>query len=132
METPKQLAKYQTLASDFLRKCEAPLISLWRKCGSPVVKLLRKCERARAKGDADLIREAQEMSDGQIVRKWMWLTAVVGAPVCFLVVPFVLSLISAFLWQPLAVFLWNIARVAMGLVFINFLLAIYFTKRSSD
>jgi hypothetical protein len=103
------LAKYQTLAIEFLRSCE----------------------NKRAHGDPQLLIEAKELSDGQLVRKWMWIASVVGGPLCFIVIPFTLCLLSGFMWPPLMQFLWNITRVAMGLVFMIFLLAMYFTTRHS-
>jgi hypothetical protein len=110
MQKPKILAKYQTLA----------------------VKLLRSFESKRANGDKELLREAQNMTDGQLIRKWMWLTSVAGGPVCFIIVPFILCLLNGFMWPPLMAFLWNLAKTMMGLLFINFLLACYFTKRFSE
>jgi len=96
-----------------------------------VVNRLRSHELKKAQGDEDRLREIQLMPDSELLRKWMWITVIVGGPICFVAVPFLLAILSTFVWQPLMHFLWDMARVAMGLEFIFFLIAIYFTTKKT-
>ncbi|HEY9778402.1 MAG TPA: hypothetical protein V6C81_31865 [Planktothrix sp.] len=102
---PKMLEEYQSLVAARLRLHET------RKAGDDEAKL----------------KEIQDMGDPELLRKWMWLTAIVGGPISFIAVPFILSLFSTFLPVVVMAILWNIAKLAMGMVFIVFLLAVYFT-----
>lgn len=88
---------------------------------------LRDLEVKRAAGDPERIQELASIPDAEIMRRWMWIVSVVGAPICFVVAPFVLSVLGTFLPHAFAEFLWITAKVAMAVVFITFLLAIYFT-----
>jgi hypothetical protein len=54
-------------------------------------------------------------------------TVIVAGPACYIVVPLILSVFSTFLPLLLMGFLWIVAKTAMGMVFILFLLSIYFT-----
>ncbi len=102
------------------------------KYRTKVVSRLRSHELKKAQGDEDRLREIQSMPDGELLRKWMWLTVIVGGPICFVAVPFVLIILATFVWRPLVDVLWDVARLAMGMVFILFLLAIYFTTRRTN
>ncbi|MGH9552018.1 MAG: hypothetical protein ACRD3W_21710 [Terriglobales bacterium] len=88
---------------------------------------IRTFEVTRAQGDEEKLKELADTTDAMLLRSCMWKVTIIGGPICFIAVPFVLAILTPFVWQPLMVFLWIVARIAMGLVFIIFLLAIYFT-----
>jgi hypothetical protein len=96
-----------------------------------VAKYLRDREIKNAKSDPELLQEAQDTSDIELLRKWLWKTVIIASPICFLLVPFVISALTALLGPLLATILWNIARVAMALDFSLFCFAIYFTTRET-
>jgi hypothetical protein len=108
---------------------DAKLLEEYR---TKVVNRLRSHELKKAQGDEARVREIQSMADGELLRKWMWLTVIVGGPICFVAVPFVLAILSTFVWRPVMGFLWDLARLAMGLVFMLFLFAIYFTTKKTN
>lgn len=90
---------------------------------------LREFELKRAHGNAEKTREISEMSDIDLLKKWMWIVSIVGFPICYLLVPIILMGLQLFIWVWIMQFLWLIAKGAMGIVFIIFMLAIYFTTR---
>lgn len=93
---------------------------------------LRDLEIRRAKGDPVKLQHIDTATDSELLMKWLWIFTIVGGPVCFLVVPFTLSLLSAFIWSPVKAWLWFMANSAMIIVFLTFLLALYFTTRQKD
>ena len=104
-KTPQVLQEYQSLVAARLRLHET------RKAGN----------------DDERLKDLADMSDAELLRKWMWLTVIVAGPACYIVVPLILSVFSTFLPLLLMGFLWIVAKTAMGMVFILFLLSIYFT-----
>jgi hypothetical protein len=93
---------------------------------------LRHLEVRRAKGDPVKLQQISSATDAEVLMKWLWIAAIVGGPVFFLVVPFALSMVSAFIWSPIKAWLWFLANTAMIAVFIIFLLALYFTTQQKD
>jgi hypothetical protein len=101
----KPIEEYQTLIAGFLRSCDIK----------------------RAKGNETQIREFQAMNDQDVMRRWMWVISIIGGPLCFLVTPLIISILSAFVPLPILSVFWVLAKVMMGMIFILFALAIYFT-----
>ncbi len=97
-----------------------------------LAKQLRALEIHRAKGDAEKIQQIKFSSDDELVRKWLWVLAIVGAPASFIVMPFAISFLQPFLYPWLAVSLWIFAKTAMVLVFLIFIMAALFTLKSSQ
>jgi hypothetical protein len=97
-----------------------------------LAKQLRALEIRRAKGDAEKIQQIGFAADDELIRKWLWVLAIVGAPACFIVMPFAISILQPFLYPWLAASLWIIAKTAMVLVFLIFILAAGFTLKSSN
>ncbi len=93
---------------------------------------LRQLELRRAKGDPVKLEQLNATTDTELLMKWLWISAIVGGPVCFLIIPFSLSLLSAFIWSPIKAWLWFLANTAMIIVFMIFLLALFFTTRQKD
>jgi hypothetical protein len=97
-----------------------------------LAKQLRGLEIRRAKGDAEKIQQIKFSPDDELVRKWLWVLAIVGAPAAFIATPFVISLLQPFLYPWLAASLWILAKTAMVVVFLIFILAAVFTLKSSQ
>jgi hypothetical protein len=93
---------------------------------------LRALELFRARGNAERVQEIGHSSDDELIRKWLWVLAIVGAPACFIVTPFVISLLQPFLYPWLASGLWVVAKTSMVLVFLIFVLAAFFTHKSAN
>lgn len=96
-----------------------------------VCEWLRSMEIQRAQGNTERLRELESQSDLDLLKKWLWIGTIAGFPIFYLVVPFVLSLLKLFLWVWIMQFLWLLAKGAMGIVFIVFMLAVYFTLRKT-
>jgi hypothetical protein len=97
-----------------------------------LAKYLRALEIRRAKGDAEKIQQIKSSPDDELVRKWLWVVAIVGAPVSFIAAPFAISLLQPFLFPWLAASLWIVAKTCMVFVFLIFILAAVFTLKSSQ
>ena len=93
---------------------------------------LRHLEVRRAKGDPVKLEHISAATDSELLIKWLWIASIVAGPVCFLIIPFALSMLSAFIWSPIKAWLWLLANTAMIAVFMIFLLALYFTTRAKD
>jgi hypothetical protein len=92
-----------------------------------LAKRLRAREMEKARGDLPRLQHIESLTDADLVRKWMWILSIVGGPICFIIVPFVLSLLSALIPHVLMNVLWNLARLAMAVIFAIFILAVYST-----
>jgi hypothetical protein len=95
-------------------------------------KQLRTLEIHRAKGDAEKIQQINYSPDDELIRKWLWVLAIVGAPASFIVMPFAIAFLQPFCYPWLAAGLWIFAKTAMVLVFLIFVLAAVFTLKSSQ
>ena len=91
-----------------------------------VVRRIRDLEAKRAKGDAEKLADIERTSDAYLIRKWLWMSSIVAAPIVYLIVPLFLNLLS-FLPGFLLTCLWILAKGLMGIVFVLFIAAIYFT-----
>jgi hypothetical protein len=116
----KFLEKYQTLIAKRLTALQTPL-----------AKWLRIREMQTARGDVPRLAHIEALTDEELVRKWMWLTTIVGGPICFIVVPFALSLVTSFVPHFFLEILWDVDRIVMALIFGLFLLLAYVTLRQS-
>jgi hypothetical protein len=93
---------------------------------------LRRIEEWRAKSDIAKINEINFASDDEIIRRWLWVAAITSAPVAYLAVPFLISVMQPFLLPQLVVGLWIAAKTVMALVFVVFLGATLFTLKSTS
>jgi len=95
-----------------------------------LIRWVRELERKRAHGDADRLAQIENTTDAYLLRKWLWMASIVGAPVVYLVIPFLLNFWS-FLPAILLTILWFLAKGLMGIVFVLFMAAIFFTLRGN-
>ncbi|HEY9715810.1 MAG TPA: hypothetical protein V6C72_20215 [Chroococcales cyanobacterium] len=93
---------------------------------------LRSLEHKLAKGDQAKLQNSAQLTDEELLRKWLWVVSIIGGPACFLGVPIILSLLGTFMPRIVMVVLWFLAKGAMGIVFILFILAIVITTRKGD
>ncbi|MBS2000957.1 MAG: hypothetical protein JST44_05580 [Cyanobacteria bacterium SZAS LIN-5] len=92
---------------------------------------LRAFEERRAAGDPEKLRLLASMPDSMLLRKWLLIVSGVGFPISFVVL-FLLGMISPHLPAFLSTILWVLAKGAMGITFLIFLLGIYLTLNKSD
>ncbi len=93
---------------------------------------IRAFEIKRAGGNIQRLDEIADFNDDEVLRRGLWMISIVGGPVVYLVCPLILSIVQTFLWMQVTVFLWTLLKVSMGLIFVIFLLAIYFTFLHND
>jgi hypothetical protein len=62
-----------------------------------------------------------------VLRRGLWMMSIVGGPIVYLVLPFTLSILQTFIWVQLTAILWTLLKIAMGLIFAIFAMAVYFT-----
>lgn len=110
MRSPVSLGEYQAILTSWLRILETKL----------------------AKGDPVRLQASSAMSDRELIRRWLWLVSIAGGPACFLGLPIILSVLGTFTPAFIMGFLWILAKGAMGIVFITFVLAIIVTTRKSN
>jgi hypothetical protein len=94
-----------------------------------VVAHLRELEIARAANDPQKMKYLADISDDELLKKWLWLFAIVGGIVCFLIMPFMFSIIYFAIPPYIMYFVRAIMNLAMGLVLISFCAAIYLTVK---
>ncbi len=102
------------------------------ECKHFAAEWIRAFEIKRAGGNIQRLDEIADFNDDEVLRRGLWMVSIVGGPVVYLVCPFILSIVQTFLWLQLTVILWTLLKVAMGLIFAIFLLAIYFTFLHTD
>ncbi|MBI4534367.1 MAG: hypothetical protein HY711_10525 [Candidatus Melainabacteria bacterium] len=94
--------------------------------------LCRRLEVKCARGDQRRLERLDEMSDDELMRKWLWVSSIVGALIFYLGLPFLLSLLAQFIPSLLMQLLWSVLKLGMGMVIVIFALAVYFTIKRSD
>ncbi|CAN5588873.1 hypothetical protein BH10CYA1_BH10CYA1_10080 [soil metagenome] len=92
---------------------------------------LRAFEEKRAAGDADRLSHLAMIPDSMLLRKWLLIVSGIGFPITFVVL-FLLGMISPHLPALISTCLWLLAKGAMGIMFLIFLLGIYLTLIKSD
>ncbi|HEY9734020.1 MAG TPA: hypothetical protein V6C89_19075 [Drouetiella sp.] len=92
---------------------------------------LRALEEKRAAGDSERLRYLASMPDSMLLRKWLLIVSCIGFPISFIVL-FMLGIISPHLPAFISTIFWLIAKGAMGITFLIFLLGIYLTLNKSD
>jgi hypothetical protein len=93
---------------------------------------LRAMEEIRTHGNKEQLQELNLISDDELFRRWLWRIVVIGAPVCFILVPLVLSLLQTFLSSAVTNFFWLSTKCLMLFVFLLFLLASFLSQRNSS
>ncbi|MBS1954026.1 MAG: hypothetical protein JST89_07570 [Cyanobacteria bacterium SZAS-4] len=92
---------------------------------------LRQFEEKRAAGDADRLQHLAMTPDSMLLRKWLLIVSGIGFPITFVLL-FLLGIIAPHLPVFISTFLWLLAKGAMGITFLIFLLGIYLTLSKSD
>lgn len=92
-----------------------------------VAKRLRQHEAERARGNLTQLEELEHTTDATLLRKWGWLSTIIGAVFSFLLLPFVLGIIQPFVPEMLSLFLWAVVKVSMGMSLLMLAVSIYFT-----
>ena len=88
---------------------------------------LRQHEAERIRGDLTLLEELENTTDLALLRKWGWISSIIGAGVAFIAMPFVIGLLQHFLPDWIGSLLWATTKVAMGLSLLMFGMSVYFT-----
>lgn len=96
-----------------------------------VVSCLRHLELKQAGQDAAKVEQLKLSSDDDVLSRWLWKIVIVGGLLCFLVLPFVFAILGTIISILIVEILWTILRLAMGLVLILLIMAIYVTVNKS-
>ncbi len=88
---------------------------------------LRSWEAQNAGSDAEKLKEIGELSDDEILRKWLWTATIASAPVCFIGLPILLSLLAIVFSGLIMQVLWFLTKLSMAIVLILLSLAAYIT-----
>lgn len=97
-----------------------------------VVAHLRELEISRAANDPQKMKYLADVSDDELLKKWLWIVAIVGGIACFVVMPFMFSIMFFVIPVFIMEFVRTIMHLAMGMVLIFFCLAIYITVKKSN
>jgi len=97
-----------------------------------VTSYLREWEIQNCKGDQQKLERLDEVSDDDLLRKWLWIGSIIGSLVFFLALPFLCNILARFIPYLLMEILWTVLKAGMGLVVIIFGLAIYLTVYKSQ
>ncbi|HEY9758022.1 MAG TPA: hypothetical protein V6C97_22845 [Oculatellaceae cyanobacterium] len=93
---------------------------------------LRRIDEWQAKDNIARINEINFATDDEVIRRWLWLASITGAPLAFLVMPLLISVLQPFLWPQLAAGLWIMAKVMMAIVFVIFVGTTLYTLKASN
>lgn len=88
---------------------------------------LRQAEAERARGDLARLEELEHTSDMTLVKKWGWISVIVGAGFCFVLFPFVVGILQHYVPDWVGTFLWSVIKVSMGMTLLMLGVTIYFT-----
>lgn len=87
---------------------------------------LRVFEEKRALNDPVKLKQLELTPDADLLRKWMLIVSVIGFPITFVFMIF-LGMIGKYLPELISQLLWIVAKGAMGITLLIFLLASYYT-----
>ncbi len=96
-----------------------------------VIAHLRELEMVRAKNDAQKLKDLELIDDDDLLKKWLWIAAIVGSVVCFAILPLIMFTIAVVIPIFIMELFWTLLRFAMGVVIIICCLAIYFTTKKA-
>ncbi len=102
------------------------------ECKHFAAEWVRAFEIKRAGGNIQRLDEIADFNDDEVLRRALWMISIVGGPVVYLLCPFILSILQTVIGAQFSAVLWTLLKVAMGLIFAIFLLAIYFTFLYND
>jgi formate hydrogenlyase subunit 3/multisubunit Na+/H+ antiporter MnhD subunit len=92
-----------------------------------VAAYLRAREANLLRGQPEHLQQLDQLSDLDLLKKWSWLSAIVGGIASCGVLPLALIVLHSLLPTILLQLLWAVTKVAIGLTCAMFALAIYFT-----
>ncbi len=88
---------------------------------------LRQAEAERARGDLARLEELEHTSDMTLVKKWGWISVIVGAAFSFVVLPFIVGIAQHYVPDWIGTLLWSVIKVSMGMTLLMLGVTIYFT-----
>lgn len=91
---------------------------------------LRKKEEHKARGDVGRLEDLAASGDDYLLKRWLWTMCLVQVPVAFVVIPFMLSMLSHYIAAAPAQILWGVAKVFMALSLLLFVATAVFTSRA--
>lgn len=92
-----------------------------------VASKLRRYEAERIRGDLARLEELEHTTDLTLVRKWGWVSAIVGAGFSFILLPFITGIVQHYVPDWVGTLLWSIVKVSMGMTLLMLGVTIYFT-----
>ncbi len=92
-----------------------------------VAVILRKHEAEKVRGDLKCLENLEHTTDATLLRKWGWISTIVGTIFSFLVLPIIIGLIQRHIPDWLNLLLWAIAKTSMGMSMLMFAASVYFT-----
>jgi hypothetical protein len=92
-----------------------------------VASTVRAREADILRGNPDALAALERRSDVEVVTRWAWTSAIMGAIAAFLIAPFVLSILNRFLPTIIYELLWLLLKLGMGCVVLMFAAAAWLT-----
>jgi divalent metal cation (Fe/Co/Zn/Cd) transporter len=93
---------------------------------------VRQFEVERARGNAKRLGELSAIADDDLLRNWLWKFTILGALLCFVVLPVLLSFVAALISVIIMEVVWLLLKAAMAVVLIAACFAIYLTVSGSQ
>lgn len=101
--------------------------SLWQDIKTFLSSWLRRQELRSVGDDEKRVLEVTEASENETLRKWLWIISIAAAPICFIVLPLVLSVLGGIFPAAVTEVLWSLVKLSMLVEMGLFGLAIWFT-----
>jgi len=102
------------------------------KLKAGLVRFIRQSESRNMHGDPERLEQLAAVTDDYLLKKYLLTAVIIGAPVVFIAVPFILSMFSGFLPQTVLTICWAVAKFLMLLAFILVAITIFITVRSDN
>jgi hypothetical protein len=95
-------------------------------------RILRQHESERVRGNLEALEQIEHTPDAILLRKWGWISTLVGAVLSFFIMPCFLGILQHMVPPLVAGLLWALTKVFMGLSLLMMAASIYFTIGLSD
>ncbi|HMW91164.1 MAG TPA: hypothetical protein PKN86_04285 [Candidatus Obscuribacter sp.] len=95
------------------------------------VKFVRQKEERACGGNPERLAELATTSDDYLFKKALWTLFMIVGPICFVVLPVLISFFGIFLPPQWIAVLWTLAKVCMALTLFLFSVCLYLTMKGN-
>lgn len=95
------------------------------------VKFVRQQEERACSGNPERLAELATTSDEYLFKKALWTVFMIAGPICFVVLPILISFAGIFFPAQWIAVLWTLAKVSMAMTLFLFSVCLFLTMKGN-